>query len=259
MKKRIDLFVNLLKWKLLKEISDYIAAPVLKRYYQFKYRQVATAEKIIWVYPSDIYGWYRGNRYDEITFEGQIKGGNWRLKVTEKEIMLKRSNKYKGLMERFIDKKPWIDTCLFKERYSKQIKDKTRQMVALSIGGFFKKNITLRQLEQYYERYHDKLFENIKTKGFLPSDAENPDITPMYVCIGPEGELLWTDGGNHRLFIAMIIKTKKIPVKVLKRHKEWQNKRELLLSKQNINLPSNLEGFRNHPDIADEMIGHEKY
>jgi ParB-like chromosome segregation protein Spo0J len=79
----------------------------------------------------------------------------------------------------------------------------------------------------------------------------------MYVCCGPEGQLYWTADGNHRLFMATILKKKEIPVRVLKRHANWQKTRDLILSEHENNIPVSLEKHKLHPDIIGDLTGND--
>jgi hypothetical protein len=240
---------EIMRMKLVKTISDFIAAPLLRTYYKFRFRHVAPHDKTIWINPHDITGWYRGNKYDEITFNGQIKGGDWSSRTTLKDDMLGTSIKHKILFDRFVHQKSWSEIHHFEELHKRIEKNMVLRKQKIK---------TIGDLEHYYEKTYGKMFYEIKSNGFLPSNDENPGITPMYVCIGPEGQLYWTVDGNHRLFMAMIIQEKKIPVKVLKRHKEWQNTRDLILSKQT-NLPEHLENHKIHPDIVGDLTGQVDY
>jgi hypothetical protein len=234
--------------KLVKTFSDVVAAPVLRAYYNFRYLHIAPVNRSIWINPEKITGWYRGDKYDEITFEGQIKGGDWSSIITLKNEMLGKSLKYSILVDRFVNQKPWSEIDDFKELYKRIVSNKALRNQKIK---------TLGEFEDYYEKTYGKMFNEIKSKGFLPSNKKNPGITPIYVCIGPEGQLYMTVDGNHRLFMAMILKEKTIPVKVLKRHKIWQKTKDLILSKHKTNLPIYLEKYKLHPDIIGYSIDHD--
>lgn len=218
------------KAKLIKGFSERLAAPICHAYYQLKYKVPPNPEQILWIQIDDISGWYRGNRFDEITFHGQIKGGNWSKKTTPKHQYLANSDKYRTIVERFVEGKTWQETTLFRERYiNKKI-----------LPG----NATnLNELANYYSERYDAIFESIKeNKGLLPPDKNKPNIAPMYICIGSKGEIFWTVDGNHRLYMAMVLGIEKIPVKVLKRHKKWQAFRDQTLQRE-------IKPFE-HPDLV---------
>ena len=228
-------FIRIVKLKTIKALSDYLAKPFWLVYYRFKYNNIAEANKNLWVEIDQIYGWYRGSRYDEISFIGQIKGGNWYKKITKKEVVINSSEKHYSIKQRYLEGKEWHETTLFKERYA----NRPRQ----SLKG---KNIN--NTVRIYEEKYDSIYKSIKENGIQPAEK---GFAPIYVCIGPRGEILYTDDGNHRLAMAMVIGVKKIPVKVLKRHTEWQKIRELAkLQNPNSFQKKVLIKHINHPDLS---------
>jgi hypothetical protein len=241
--------------KIKKIIRNFILGPVLKQTYGLYYNNLAPDNKIIWINPwMDIDGFYRFKK--EFVFEGQIKGGDWNRKtfiVSEKNCKSKEEfkkrifqvpktgKKFKGLIERFREEKLWRNTALFSEWYLRDL-DKTLKT---------RRCRNLAELERHYETRYDRLFENIKEQGVLPFCSVS-GISPLYLCIGPEGQIFHYSG-SHRLFMAMILGIEKIPYKVLIRHKDWQKKRELILGNPaNLN-DDNLLEFLDHPDLIDEL------
>ena len=88
-------------------------------------------------------------------------------------------------------------------------------------------------------RFLDQLIESIRREGYLRSNAvalagEDKGLQghPVYgeevsVNIGRDGQYLFQNG-RHRLAIAKILGSAKIPVKVLVRHKQWVEFRNFL-------------------------------
>ncbi len=241
--------------KINKIIRNFIIRPFLKLTYSLYYRNLAPSNKMIWINPwKDIHGFYRAKK--EFVFEGQVKGGDWGKKtftvrnrkiVSKKEFenrifkVPKSGMKFKGLIERYKQNKPWCNTALFKEWYLQDL-DRTLKT---------RRCRNLDELELHYETRYDRLFGNIKERGVLPSCTVS-GISPLYLCIGPEGQIFHYSG-SHRLFMAMILEIERIPYKVLNRHKDWQKKRELILGNPaNLNK-NNLREFANHPDLIDEL------
>ena len=215
-----------------KRLSNWVYYPISRLWYPQRYSYVPDPMKIIWINVEDIYGWYRGNKYREITFPGQIKGGDWSRKVTPKDIMLQKSNKYQGVVEHFKQGLPWMETSLFKNHYALKLSENE-----------------LKKKAEQYTATHDKLYHDLKNNGFKVPTKENI-IAPIYICIGPEGEILWTVDGNHRLFMAMILEINKIPVMILKRHEKWQLIRDKVIAGKDEKLFSR---FSKHPDIISEI------
>lgn len=212
--KVIPLFNNKkIKYKLNKILSAHIIGPLSRALHRVIYRNAPDPYKVIRINPLKIEGWYPENLYNEIIFLGQIKNGNWHLNVIPKDEILSKSNKYRGIKDRYVYQKPWRETALFKERY----------MPMLENGKKIKSCTTLNELERLYYNEIDKMFLDVKQNGISPPDHK---VTPLFIHIGPEGEIYYTDEGNHRVYMAIILRLSSIPVKVLRRHKNWQKIRE---------------------------------
>jgi hypothetical protein len=112
----------------------------------------------------------------------------------------------------------------------------------------------LEELEHYYEKRYDRLFEKIMKVGLLPANEENPGIDPIYIHIGPKGELIYTVDGNHRFYMAEILGIEKMPVKVWMRHEKWQKVRDHILGLNSNEADPKYREYLDHPDIAGELI-----
>lgn len=230
------------KQRIRKLLSDRIIKPICYRLYRLKYYFLDPAEKTIEVKIGDITSWYRGNRYDEFTFPGVIKGGDWNNKKTPKAEILKSWEKYQSMEEHFKKGVPWQETRLFRNFYQRKFRE------GLKVHGYGNPN----DLEAYYKKRYDKLFERIRENGVLPASGDNPEIEPIYVHIDRDGEILYTVDGNQRLGICMILGIEKIPVRVWMRHREWQQKREKILGASGAGVTSPHREFLDHADIASE-------
>ncbi len=111
--------------------------------------------------------------------------------------------------------------------------------------------------------YIDRLIESIRKDGYKSSDevqiepdkdfsAKKEEVT---VNIGRNGEFLF-ENGRHRLSIAKILKIPKIPVKIIVRHREWQEFREYVLRYAKIS-GGTLYQPPIHPDLSDIPAQHE--
>ncbi|MGY6587749.1 MAG: hypothetical protein ACXIUB_05605 [Wenzhouxiangella sp.] len=181
-----------------------------------------------------IAGWCPGSRFKEVCFPGRIKGGNWHESILPRELVLSnKDHKVNSVIAHFKDGVPWIETGLFRTRYAKQMNgDK------------------LRLLAKDYEKY-DRLFEDVKINGFRTPSFDS-EISPMFIHIGPLGEIFWTAGANHRLAMALILGLP-LPVFVLNRHVKWQKVREAALLDP-ASLPDSL---LDHPDLEPRITTSE--
>jgi len=226
-----------------KKIGEYIAAPVMRFLDKLRFKRIARPEKIIEISPDDIGYWYTGNRFDEITFPGEIRGGDWSGNLISREERLANRSCYIGIREHFEEGVPWPETMLFKEKHP----------MLFEKNGRVKGTDTVKELEEYYKDHYDGLFKQVEEHGVLPATDENPDITPLYIHIGPDGEIIYTVDGNHRLYFSMILGIEKIPVRVWKRHKKWQQIRDHILSKNGKEVKEEYRKFLIHPDIVGEL------
>lgn len=238
----IKSFLNSIKFVLKRRIGEYIIAPLKISLYRIRYSHVANPDKTITIQIRDIQYWYTGNRFDQITFPGEIRDGDWSDNMVTRETRLKNRSCYIGVTEHFKDGVPWRETRLFREKHKMLFQKHDRVKGAK----------TMDELEQHYISYYDGLFEGIKKDSLLPASPENPHIDPIYVHIGPEGEIIYTVDGNHRLYMAMILGIQEMPVKVWMRHASWQKIRDKLLSGADKNPDPELEKYRSHPDIVSE-------
>jgi len=96
-------------------------------------------------------------------------------------------------------------------------------------------------------RVTEKLYESMRRYGCRPSETGD-DIT---VSIARDGRLLYNNvGGHHRLSIAKILDLDEVPVRVLVRHKEWQELRDSLRKRRPEAEPLSPK-LLNHPDLQD--------
>ena len=206
--------------------------PVIDYYRnRIRFKTVANLDKVIWINPKTIKYRYKGGVSSRKKYRaGSILNGDWDLDV--EIIGPEKRLKYKGIAAHFKDGVPWEETALFKDDFAEKMKRGDAVRGYRSILG----------LVNYYNDKIDGLYYSLKENGFLLPSKEHAEIAPMYVCIGRKGELIYTDSGTHRLFIAMHLNISPIPVKVWWRHKKWQEIRDSGdLAKR----------FSNHPDLED--------
>lgn len=234
----------------------------LRTIYNLRYgSSLADPDKILWVDPHKI-------RYKLVLFfhswapdrkQTYYCGGNWdrnkaepgRLYPQEYDgvpdertlIRVKDLDWYRSFKAHFHHGVPWEETKLYRRRTNE---DYSRR--GYSSGD-----------EGLQERLNDidRLYQNIASEGYkTQAELAQESNTPMKardwtheveVNIGRTGEFILDDGRN-RLIVAQILDVPKIPVRVLVRHKQWQ---ELRKDIYNNGLPEEQENIRNHPDLQD--------
>lgn len=168
---------------------------------------------------------------------GKVLDGDWdlvRMPFEENEV-------YRLLHERFALGRRWEDIELF-QKYVREAK---------AGRTVWRHSSTYQDL---LARAHEveSLYLDIRDRGYRQgsADASGDEIT---VSIGRHGELLYNNvGGHHRLSIVKLLGLDCIPVKVLLRHRKWQDVRNRLRSEAG--PPSSNDSarsFLDHPDLQD--------
>jgi len=223
----------------------------LKTYCRIKYSQEKAKINplhLLWINPQKV---DKIAKYSKICdakdiFTPKIIDGNWDKKHVKP---LNKNHTYNSLKQRFEENAEWSKTPLYK-------KEKDRIKKESSMYGC--KNI--KDLENVCKRI-DKLHKNIKEHGYKTQkelkhndrshekeyiDYYLNNLNEVILDIDREGKLALHDG-RHRLSIAKILGLQKIPVRILIRHKKWQQKRNTAVE----NPKKLLAEERKHPDIKE--------
>jgi hypothetical protein len=127
------------------------------------------------------------------------QSGNWDIERRHELVGLA---KYRSIVERYRDGKPWEETELFTDVYRRRFES----------GDTIRHTANMRELiAQYYGRV-DSLFETMKRDGF------NAGRSLPKLLIGRGGEVFIGNQGNHRLAMAHVLGLKEIAGVVICRH-----------------------------------------
>lgn len=145
------------------------------------------------------------------------------------------------LKEKFLNNTAWHETSEHKELLRK----------------FREKGKSEEDLFEYYDRF-EKLYSSIRENGFLPPEGvsfgkagieKNWRPMSMAVNIGRNGDFFHYTG-SHRMRIAKTLMLHSIPVRVVTRHKEWQQVRDRIVEGANRNqIPDEYSPLLSHPDV----------
>ena len=224
------------------KVNHLIGYSVLRRVNRLgaRFRQhIPEAVDDIWINIDDIYGWLRGGVQGKFpSYPGQVKGGNWDRDIRLKDEVLRNSEKYAAIRERYVYGLRWRDTSI-KQHYAGLLKR----------HGGIGPSKDFEAWADAREKLNDELWERLQGGLRHPGPGE-PEISPIYVHFDRHGRCLFTSDGNHRLFMALILDYNYIPVRVWLRHKCWQDRRlrfwdDLKSGRAEV---SSLKGV--HPDLA---------
>jgi len=138
---------------------------------------------------------------------------------------------YQSIYDRYINELPWSETKYY-----------SVAMERINESKYWHNITTKKELMDRFYRL-DAVYEDISKNGYKSSEELDKFISEeIIVSIGRDGEI-FLDDGRHRLFIAKILGIDRIPVWVLVRHKEWQEKRQRWFKSAKITC--------SHPDIND--------
>lgn len=169
-------------------------------------------DKVFFVKTSDI-KFFCGEVYD-IRMPNEILDGSWDCSNL---TLIEDVDVYRGCYEMFVENKKWTETKLYLDGIEK-IRNGIYQWGCATELEFTKRGSDI-----------IKLYESIQAKGVV-SQKEIPESwnsTGNYdnelICyVDRNGGLLFANG-FHRLAIAKILDIKIVPIKIKRRHKEWDN------------------------------------
>ena len=205
-------------------------------------------QRIYWVDPGRIT--HSGPHFSREKDIGTVRSGDWDQDCS----LFTDSTVYQGLRERFIEGKNWTETTYYQSRKEKFEHDETVYEYS-SPEEFLEGRCT----------YLDQLYVNIKQNGYRTQAELNgtgrdstrhktttvrQQRTHEIGCnVSRDGELL-VNSGNHRLSIAKIQGIDRIPVNIIVRHAQWQEKRAAIKRSVNpVHTASASNVDLDHPDI----------
>lgn len=131
--------------------------------------------------------------------------GDWDI---DRRHPFQATAKYRAMVQRFIERRPWIETDLFTDAYRRR----------LERDGRVGRSTSLAELAKDYERRFDGMAEEMRRDGFrLANDRGKPHQLPAFL-IGRDGELMIGNQGNHRLALAQVLGLDRIAGRIVCRH-----------------------------------------
>jgi len=168
---------------------------------------------------------------------GTVLSGDWDLyKMRQKDEII-----FRGLYNHLVENKPFVET-----EYG-NIKNLQLELFD---------NNKYSSIHDYYDIKINELMKSMKKNGYMsigelyndPDPIDNLD--EFDIVIGRSGELISNSRNHHRLSLAKILDIDRMPVIVIVRHADWQDKREKARQANNFDeLSDDTKGYINHPDI----------
>ena len=137
---------------------------------------------------------------------GAVRSGSWDLDVMP-ITSWQKTEKYLSIEDRYLNGASWMDTPIFEEF-------RMRFAIEGSVGSFK----SLGEIEQFYIRTYDDIFEELKRGVIRTPGVFSPYVRPLLVHIDREGRLMWTTEGNHRFAMMHLIGLDRIPVYLFWKH-----------------------------------------
>jgi hypothetical protein len=221
---------------------------------------VPNPDKIYWLDPNRIIyhtnydknkkSDFKNRVFDMDRDKGYVYGGNWDIEAHKFDDL----EVFRAFQDRILDAKEWEETTYYKNTLSQILSGEKRW--------------NCRNKEQWDARCAalDYLIKSIRENGYFANHQlklnqgnyglfyKSQMAEEITVNIGRNGHYFFQDG-RHRLSIAKILGIKKIPVKVLVRHKDWQELREKMLLLSNINTGTNNFNMLYQPCIHPDLEG----
>jgi hypothetical protein len=200
--------------------------------------------RVIWTDPQLITHAYGAVIPKGCRFLSIILDGEW----DSPEHLVAEIPQYKMLVEHFKLGKDWIETGRVKGALLELEKEGTCWIDCHS------KSDILARCNAF-----DELFRSIRDGGYkTPRGIQYGKTGLARTCIPQEivvnitrdGKFLFWDG-IHRLAIARILDLPLVPVRVLARHKEWQELRDQAIAMKKGQIPPpSINQYSSHPDLA---------
>jgi hypothetical protein len=158
--------------------------------------------RLYWVNPQAVARTMASRFSDEA--RGSTIGGDWDLRA----IPIDQTVVHRGLTQRFMEGRDWIDTDLHPDRYVPDCANDQQRYLHLSLDEFLDRGARL-----------DALFQKLLRYGYRSHlRLGRPFDREMAVNVGRDGSLIRNSSGLHRLVLSQIIGLPAVPVRFLVAH-----------------------------------------
>lgn len=216
---------------------------IIARYLLNKYRYdtVAHPYKVVQVSPLKIKK--HAYPFGYTSSIARVERGRWDLDAKS----LTEYPKYNAIRMRYEEGANWEETGIYDHLLSEIEQEGAKD--------------GCQNLTDVKERYAniDKLYRSMKMEGYDLSYHDDPppwwgsyNDDYIGIHIGRNGNLIYANGGWHRLSIAKVLELDQIPVCIRARHQKWQMRRDEVYNASSIkDLTDKTKQFLDHPDMQD--------
>lgn len=174
--------------------------------------------------------YYLGSHFDFLADSGRVIGGEWDRNKTSFE----ETTFHQSFVEHFQEEVPWKKTKLYKrgiEAIEKGEYSRNRSVEAFEVR-LSRFDMIFEQIANEGYRTQRELIQSeldptrsVATTGLIPYVDTDVIRHEIAVNIGREGRFFVNDG-RHRVSMAKILDIKNLPIRIIVRHKEWQELRK---------------------------------
>lgn len=181
--------------------------------------------------PPDHINRHSPGSFDSISDTGRVIGGEWDL---DDSVAFEDRFRYPSFQQRFLKGKPWEDTEFYQTKLEKIHSD--RQAKYASVEALERKCAELDRMYEEIKTDGYRTQEELNTvggsagsivgdggRGFLPGSAHLVR-NEISVDIARDGEPMLNEG-RHRTCIVKLLELETVPVRIVVRHREWQDLR----------------------------------
>lgn len=208
------------------------------------YKSLADPYKILMVDPQNITHYAYPFEGDYQRWYGRVEEGNWDLNAKLFDHASGDNSEHLDILKlqacnkRVRQNISWEKTGIIDE-----LENRLQENNMKSIDGCKSR----RELMELYKK-REILYQSLHKDGF------SSDISGhcCRIHIGRDGRLIFGSGGRHRFFLSRALEIPEVPVKVLVRHKQWQEFREEINAVDTIDeLSKKAKSHLEHPDMQD--------
>ncbi len=194
-------------------------------------------------------------RFDKYRNIGRVYNGDWDM---DKALIEEHCDIYRLLYDRFKKNMEWSESEVYKKFAWMISRGKPVWHGCTTMDD-------LRNRASKVDSLYKNIAENGYTFHYLVKDEEESRfiyrlrkadlasrLNEVTVNIDRDGNFIHNSSGTHRKIIAKLLGIKKIPVRILARHKKWQERRNaVLMAKHPDEICEIVRPFKGHPDLDD--------